>query len=364
MTNTTYASREPLRDEIDLISLLQSLWAQKWLIAITTLVVTLGAASFAFLSKPVYEARIGLLPPTLSDIADFNVARGAESGLEPFSAEDIFAVFIRNLQAEESRRQFFQDVYLPSLEEEQRSGSQDILYKQFAQVLRVKAPTKGQQEYVITVEHQDPLQAAEFIELYINQVTRQALDDMVQNTRSEVDVMRRQIQQQIKSLRESAKARRVDRVVKLREALVVAETVGLANPPVIGGQIAQQLSAFMDGDLMYMRGTKALRAEIEVLEKRASDDPFIPSLRDLQEKHDFYTALRATQENVAIYRQDGPLAIPDAAVKPKKAVILVLGVLLGGILGILIALTRQMFSNRYVESGENSSSASWPIGAT
>ena len=364
MTNATYPSRVSVGDEIDLVELLQSLWAQKWLIALVTLMVTLGAACYAFLSKPVYESRVAVLPPKLSDIAGFNVARDERKGLKPFSVDDVYAVFTRNLQAEDSRRQFFRDVYLPSLNEEQRSGSQDRLYKAFAGVLSVKAPSKNQPDrYVIAVEHNDPTQAAEWAKRYINQVTLKSLDDMLQTTRREVEVRSGQIQQQIKSLRGVAKIRRNDRLFQLKEALAVAEAVGLENPPVISGQVAEQLSAVMNGDLMYMRGAKALRAEINVLESRKSDDPFIPSLRDLEEQYNFYAGMQVVPEAVAISRQDGDVVTPDAPIKPKKALILMIGALLGGMLGGFVALVRLMLNKHSATTTEAlSTSTSQPIG--
>ncbi|WP_308367629.1 MULTISPECIES: Wzz/FepE/Etk N-terminal domain-containing protein [unclassified Microbulbifer] len=352
-------------DEIDLVALLQSLWAQKWLIALVTLVVTLGAASYAFLSKPIYESRIAVLPPTLSDIAGFNLGRDGRSGLKPFSVGDIYTVFTRNLQAEDSRRQFFRDVYLPSLDEEQRSGSQDRLYQAFAKVLSVKAPNKSQPDrYVIAVEHRDPAQAANWAKHYMDQVTRQSLDEMLQNIRREVEVKGRQVQQEIETLREFVKIRKNDRIFQLKEALTVAEAVGLANPPVISGQIAEQLSAIMNGDLMYMRGSKALRAEIEALENRTSDDPFIPSLRNLEEQYDFYAGIQVVPEKVAISRQDGAVVTPDAPIKPKKALILVLGILLGGMLGVFIALVRLMLSKNSATAQVLPTSISQSVGAT
>ncbi|MEN1480649.1 chain-length determining protein, partial [Pseudomonas aeruginosa] len=84
-------------------------------------------------------------------------------------------------------------------------------------------------------------------------------------------------------LRETAKLRREDRITQLREALKVADSLGLERPPIINDQMSEQLSAIMSGNLMYMRGSKALKEEILVLEARTSDDPFIPALRTLQE---------------------------------------------------------------------------------
>lgn len=347
MTSDACPGRVTAGDEIDLVELLQSLWSQKWLIVLITLMVTLGAASYAFLGKPVYESRIAVLPPALSDIAGFNLGRDVKSGLKPFSVDDIYTVFTRNLQAEGSRHQFFRGVYLPSLDEEWRSGSRDGPYEAFARVLSVKTPNKSQPErYVIIVGHSDPAQAAEWAKLYMDQVVRQSLDEILQNIRRELGVKGRQLQQEIDTLREFVKVRKNDRIIQLKEALTVAEVLGLANPPIISGQITEQLSAIMGGDLMYMRGSKALRAEIEVLGNRTSDDPFIPSLRNLEEQYNFYTGIQVAREEVAVSRQDGAVVTTDAPIKPKTVLILVLGILFGGILGVFIALVRLMFSKK------------------
>ncbi|WP_020411343.1 LPS O-antigen chain length determinant protein WzzB [Microbulbifer variabilis] len=335
-------------DEIDLIALVQSLWAQKWLIALVTLVVTLGAALYTFLSKPVYEARIGMLPPSLSDIAGFNLARGSKSGLRPFTVNEIFSEFTSNLQSEKSRRQFFEEVYVPSLDSDQRLGSQDRLYQKFAEVLRIEPPTKSQPAYIVIVEGHDAVESAEWARNYLDRVTRRSLTNILNHTQRESEVRVRQLQQELKTLREFAKIRKNDRLSKLREALAVANKVGLDSPPVISGQVAEQLSAFMDGNLMYMRGTKALKAEIEALENRASEDPFIPSLRFLEEQLGFLKGVQAlsSAEELAVSRQDGAVETPDAPVKPKKILILALGLLLGGLLGVVIAIVRLKLSNQ------------------
>ncbi|MFS1525558.1 LPS O-antigen chain length determinant protein WzzB [Microbulbifer sp. 2304DJ12-6] len=356
MTYTTDPGRVLEGDEIDLAALIQGLWAQKWLIMAATFVITLGAALYTFSSKPVYEARIAVLPPTLSDIAGFNLARGGKSGFTPFTVDDIYAVFTRNLQSEESRRQFFRDVYLPSLDSERRSGSQDQLYTGFGTVLKIKAPTKSQPAYFIVVERHDPAQAAKWAKDYLDQVTRQSITDVLSNTQREVEIRSQQIQKELKILREFAKTHKNDRIVKLREALTVAEAVGLERPPLISGQVAQQLAAFMDGELMYMRGTKALRAEIEALEGRASDDPFIPLLRNLEKQYSSLNGgFQVSPGNMAVSRPDGAVETPDKPIKPKKALSLVLGVLLGGMLGTFIALVRLMFSKQQLAVAQNSS---------
>lgn len=362
MNNAAYSSRVPVNDEIDLVELIKGLWAQKWLIALVTLVITLGAAAYAFLSKPVYEARVAVLPPSVSDVAAFNLVRNSKSGLAPYTVEDVYAVFTQELQSEENRRRFFNEVYLLSLDEERRMGSQEALYREFSNIFNVNEPSRSHSNFTVSVQNDDPIKAADWVGQYIDQVTQQALAQVLQNTRREVEIMGEQIQQEIKILRETAKTRREDHLMKLKEALAVAETVGLVSPPVIGGQIAEQLSAFMDGDLMYMRGTKALRAEIEGLEFRKSDDPFIPPLRGLEEQYRYLVSgIEVAPKNVRMFRQDGAVVTPDLPIKPKKALILMLGVLLGGMLGLFIALARLILSNRYTVAQVAPVAANWPV---
>ncbi|WP_223517297.1 LPS O-antigen chain length determinant protein WzzB [Pseudomonas sp. GL-B-19] len=348
MTNDISPRRTLRDDETDLVELLLSLWTQKWLIILVTLTITAGAALYAFLSKPVYEARISVLPPSLSNIAGFNLGRSGARGLVPFSVSDVYAVFTRNLQAEEVRRQFFREVYLPSLDAEQRSRSLDRLYMEFSGSLSVKAPDKNQPDrYVIVVERHDPGQAADWAKRYIDLTARQSLGEMLKNAQSELSVQAGNIERQIKSQRDTAKARRADRITQLQEALKVAEEVGLEKPPLITGRSNDsELAAFMGGSLMYMRGAKALRAELQVLKSRESDDPFISDLRNLQEQYELYAGVSLDPEGVAVFRQDGKIELPDAPIKPKKALILALGVVLGGMLGLFIALIRLMIKKR------------------
>ncbi len=349
MTEQTYPRQANSDDEIDLVELFYGLWTQKWLIVLITVVFAVGAASYAFLSKPVYEARAAMLPPSLSDIAGFSLGRTGEHGLKPFSVSDVYAVFTRNLQSEKSRRQFFREVYLPSLDDAQRSGSQDGLYKAFSEKFSVKAPDKNQPDrYSIVVEHYSPELASTWAKQYIDLVAERSLNEMLQNSERELAVQARNIEQQIKSERASAKARRDDRTRQLQEALTVAEAIGLDNPPVITGRVSNdsELSAFMDGSLMYMRGAKALRAEMQVLLARTSDDPFIPALRNLEARYQLFAGVSVDPGNVAVFRQDGDIDVPDQPIKPKKPLIVALGLVLGGMFGVFVALIRLMLRKR------------------
>ncbi len=334
-------------DEIDLFELVAAVWAQKVLLIGFIVVATAVAAAYAFLAKPVYEARLYLEPPTLNEIADFNYGRTRDAELTPYTINDVYGVYARNLQGESLRRAFFADVYLPSLTEGQRQGSQDALYSDFLNTLTISGPSKEMPDrYSVAVYGHDPVEATAWVRAFAARAGAQAKEEVITNLKREAEVRARNLDQQINTLQETESRVRNDAISRLQEALTVAKAIGLENPPIISGSVAVEITAAMDGQLTYMRGTKALSAEIKNLQERRSDDPFITNLRALQIKRSFYEALRVNADNVAVYRQDGSIDVPDRPIKPKKGLIIAGGFIAGGILGVLFALGRYLVALR------------------
>ncbi len=330
-------------DEIDLRELFANMWADRLLILLFTLVIGGAAAAYAYRLTPVYEAKSSLLPPRQSDIAGYNLGRRAAS-LPNFKVDDVYSIFTRNLISEAARRSFFREVYLPSLDEANRNQPQDRLWKRFNSELTVKAPdVKNRPEYFeVRVELKDPELAAQWSNLYVERAADLARSDMQQNVRQEIDTRVQEIERQIEVLREAALKQREDRIARLKEALTVADQVGMDAPQVTPGRTSSDgdLSSFVDGSLMYMRGAKAIRAELQVLEARESDDPFINELRGLQSQLVFLQRIVVKPDNVAVLTLDSAAEVPETPIKPNKVRILALGVVLGGMLGIFIALMR------------------------
>lgn len=342
-----HASSAHAADEIDLFELAAALWAQKFLILFIVLVSTAGAASYAFLGKPVYEARIFTQPPTFNGIADFNYGRTKEAELVPYTISDVYSVFTRTLQSESLRRAFFTDVYLPTLSAEQRASSQDALYGDFLDTLSVGLPGKDQPDrYSVVVRGHDPAQAADWAKAFAARAGALAEQEMITNVTRESEVRARNLDQQITILQETEGKVRNDAITRLEEAQRVAQAIGLQNPPIITGNVSAEVSATMDGQLTYMRGTKALSAEIKNLKERTSDDPFIENLRSLQIKRSFFQSLQIRPENVSVYRQDGPVDVPDRPIKPKKVMIIAAGLVGGAVVGILVGLFQFFLARR------------------
>ncbi|WLH47906.1 LPS O-antigen chain length determinant protein WzzB [Pseudomonas beijingensis] len=330
-------------DEIDLIALARGLWCQKWLILVITLLVTAGAAAYALLSKPVYEVKLFIMPPTQNGIAELNYGRGKSTELDTYSIKHVYDVFARNLQGESLRQNFFNEVYLPSLDESQRKGALDRLYERFSRELVVKGAGKDTPDrFAVTVQGGDPIKATEWVKAYVARASEAAESELIKNVTTEASVRARNLEQRIISLRETAQRIREDRIQQLREALKIAETIGLTTPTV-NSSAAVDITVDTGNKMDYQRGSKALAAEVSALEARASDDAFISDLRTLQMRYNFYRKLSIDPERISVYRQDGSVEVPESPIKPRKSLILVLGVLAGLLSGGFVALIRYVF---------------------
>lgn len=342
--------RRGVSEEIELFALIEVLWKRKLMIILTAAIVTAGAAAYAMFTIPIYEAKVVIHSPTQNDISQLNYGRGGKSGLPMFSVKDVYDIYLRNLQSESVRQEFFRKVFLPSLPDAERNGSKDELYARFNNVLRVAGANKNApNRYVVQVELSDPEQAAKWVVQYAQLAGDHAKREVTKDARADAMVKANNLEQQITASRESARKIRQDEIAQLAESLKVAKSIGLEKPPIISNSLSAEVSAGMDGSLTYMRGSKALEAEIDNLQRRVSDDPFVNNLRQRQEALTFYRSLQIDPSVIEVYRQDGALESPDKPVRPRKVLIVVLGLLVGIALGVLLVVFHQVLFGARVE---------------
>ncbi|MNH16214.1 ECA polysaccharide chain length modulation protein [compost metagenome] len=171
-----------------------------------------------------------------------------------------------------------------------------------------------------------------------------AKKSLVEDADTEVKVLVKNLEQQIRSAREAARKQREDQIARLEEALKVAKAVNLSKPPIIASGLNTEVSGGMQGVLTYMRGSQALEAELANLRARQSDDPFVADLREVQEKLDFYRNLHLNPAVIEVFQQDGAIEVPDSPVRLRKLLIVVGGVFAGLVLGVLLATFTHLVS--------------------
>ncbi|WP_238996092.1 Wzz/FepE/Etk N-terminal domain-containing protein [Azotobacter chroococcum] len=202
----------------------------------------------------------------------------------------------------------------------------------------------------------------------------------------EADALERaQLQDELDALRNELRTRRNNRIAQLNEATRIATSLNIRKPttPNAMGEAAKaaqgnviRTEVHNQEIPLYFMGTEALEAERDALEKRRSDDFTSPRIAEIQKRlrlletnrqvemlkqrkdkdEDLFLndldkligeaarlrGLKVDFSNLALVKVDQLAVEPIKPVKPKKLLILALGLVLGGMLGVFVALVRGM----------------------
>lgn len=200
----------------------------------------------------------------------------------------------------------------------------------------------------------------------------------------EADSLKRaDLQDELKALRQQLKTRRDNRVAQLDEAIRIAKALGISKPATPsslgeGDRVAQgnviRTEVNNQQIPLYFMGSEALEAErnallqrrsddftepriaqiakemqllannrqIEIINKRENEDLFLKGLASWREEAARLRNLNVDASTLKLVTIDQLAMQPVKPIKPKKALILALGLVLGGMLGLFIALLRYM----------------------
>lgn len=305
--------------EASLQQLLGELWSRKLRILLVAALFAAVAGVYVSLVPPVYEARAVVEPPSKRDIANLNKGRRDMVDRPLFTVDDVFGTYVRVLQSERLRREFFETVYVSQVVKHDVDGTMEDLYAIFNRLLVVRE-IKGSSHWRFSVQirARDPQRAADWLARYTSMAGELARDEIIRDIQADLRIRIADLEGRISSDRESATQRREDQIARLSEALSVARSIDLQQPPLVSQGLASEIFSSLNGPLNYMRGSKALEAEILNLKQRTSDDPYIASLRERQSELAFYSHLEFDPASVTVYRQDGAVRVPNRPVSPVK----------------------------------------------
>lgn len=353
MQNNNPNSRQA--DEIDLLQLCGTLWAGKWLVVCFMAIAALLASLYVFfVAQPRYALSVYLDAPAATSLEGLNKGRQLADAsnrkrererqpldLDPYTPEQVFAVFSRTLFSSDANQQFLHQV-LNYPQHEQISSS---AIEQNDWRVKVSPPDpKGRNQYKLTVMAEDSALTQTHLAQFLGIAQVEAMANILDEARNTVALHVNSIESIMATQRAAALKQRQDRIAQLREALIVAEAIAQANPQLNLGRSSSPpaLSSYLDGSELYARGARALKAELEVLEARENDDPFIADLRAKEAVLEKLKAIAPDTSALMLYAIDGQVLVPENPVQPRKALILALALVLGGILGVFWVLIRNM----------------------
>ena len=328
-------------DEINLFDLFRTLAGHKWLIAACTAAATGIGLLYALLATPIYKVETSLIPPTLSDVAALQIAGDSAT------PETLFKRFSTALDSKSLRRDFFlhhggQQKLAPEAKTDKELRT---AFNSFDGSLTWKDGT-------LTMVGTDPKLITDVLNDFVQASEQKVRENVVADLQAENRTRTALINQTINARLAAASQALTNRMTQLQEAIAIAKRLGISeyklptvstNPK--GDSIGDAVATVEIP--LYMRGTKALQAELDALHERKDNAAFVPGLNKLKQELLQLKSQSIQAKDFRLMRVDEAALTPDRPFEPRRKLI-VLGSLLAGVLlgFIAVFLTESFVRNK------------------
>ncbi|EGQ9189641.1 LPS O-antigen chain length determinant protein WzzB [Vibrio cholerae] len=351
----------PANDEIDLKELFVALWQGKWLIIITTLLFSVAAIGYALNAQEWWSAKATVSQPQLQGIASYQQAVKRYQPLFDVYQEDgsiivsealdllidpevIFKRFIQEFNANGTKRRFMQTnstfltLQKQMLEQNNDPEVMQTLYEEWFERIQASAVDKKANDiFTLSFQSVDKASSLTLLNDYIQFVNQTLNQQLNANLISTLAAKYGELTQQEKNLQQQAQLRLHVELERTQYALNIAEAADIKQPVQNLGE--QEIFAINIG-------SRALKAKVDALKSIKDLSVFEPRLAILQSKlsqFDLETLSAEAKWSVnGFYYLDQPEQ-PLTRDKPKSALIVVLGGMLGGMFGVAMVLVRFAF---------------------
>ncbi len=365
MSNSTYQTHSfQDDDEIDLFELAEKLWARKLLIIGITALASLIAVGAAMLLPPTWQSEAKIYTASTADLSELNnldteVSTGNSS--QQTTPDDAYNLYYRFLTSPSTLRLVFKESGLEQQTlDNNKSSHKEIAsaaaFQTFNENLSISQanPSKGGSEYIsITFDSKDQLFTANLINNFLLPIANErTVSRLRQNLNADRSSYYTQINKIIKETEQQYISDNKFERAQLEEALSISEGANLEAPLINDLSALGNNQTYLLGSNIIISRLKVLKDETQrfrLLTKPLPDDadrPMLASVSRLYNKQQRLKNLDTTLTNLKVVTIDEPATVPFSPIKPKKALIIALGVVLGGMLGVFIALIQIAIASR------------------
>jgi len=315
--NAVMRSNDP--EQIDLIDLLVQLWRGKWLIAVFVAIALILAGLYLAFAKEKWTSTAIITQPDAAQIGSYSNALNILYGSNAPKLTEIQASVITRYNASFS------------------ALSQTLENGAVPESLTIEPTVKGQDiplsiKYVSSSAEAAQKQVAQYIQQIDEQIQKELEVDLNDNIKQQVTSLNDVLGNQETIAQEQKDVR----IKQITEALKYAEAANITTPKIQQTQDVTQ-------ETMFLLGTEALQSMIA----HESSRPLTLSDSYYQNKQKLLDIqkLKIDPSTIHAYRYVMKPDLPIRRDSPKRSLVLVLAVLLGGIVGSGIVLGRNALRN-------------------
>lgn len=306
-------------EQIDFIDLVMQLWRGKWTVAaFVTVAIFLAGAYLAF-AKEQWTSTAIITQPDAAQIATYNTALNILYGnAAPAMLESQLRVVAR-----------FNSSF--------SALAQSLDNQQEPEKLTIDVAVKGQAlplvvSYAAETAEAAQKQLAQYIQQVDEQTAKELDIDLKDNIKLQITTLNDSLQNQEKVAQEQKDLR----IKQISEALKFAQAAKITAPQIQQTQDVTQ-------DTMFLLGSEALSSMIQ----NESTRPLVFSPAYYQTKQNLLDIqnLNVDPTTIHVYRYVMKPDLPIRRDSPKRTIIMILSVLLGGAIGAGVVLGRNALSN-------------------
>ena len=306
-------------EQIDLLDLVLQLWRGKWTIAIFVVVFIALAVGYLSVAKEKWTSNAIIAQPDAAQIATYSNALNILYGSAAPSMLDIQTRAIGRFNSSFS------------------ALSQALENQEEPEKLTIAPTVTGQPlplsiSYTSTSAEAAQKQFAQFIQEVDEQTAKELAVDLKDNIKEQIKTLNDSLQNQEKVAQEQKDLR----IKQIAEALKNAEAAKITSPQLQQTQDVTQ-------ETLFLLGSEGLKSMIDNEASRPLVFPtaYYQTRRNLLDIQN----LNVNPDTIHVYRYVMKPDLPVRRDSPKKAVILVLAVLLGGMIGSGVVLGRNALRN-------------------
>lgn len=312
-------------DGIRLIELWYVLVRRKYTVLCSVVITTICALIYAISATPVYKTEAIVYPPSIKDLQAFNI-----KGINEASVDYVYGIFKRNLISKETVQLVFYETMQGEKTAEVQSKSYKTKLKDIKKGISISILDDKEVGKIskVALEYlqEDRELLKDFPVQVVNKTMEKTKDEIISLIKTNIEVRKKDLQQEIIMLRRKAKEERMDKIVRmenadkleqkqindkikalrltaekkrmdrieiLKKAAAIAHELKIKDPidyklkrinAAFSGKSPIMTDISYNDAQLYKLGFEAIEAEIKSLNNVTSDDPFITDLRDLQAK--------------------------------------------------------------------------------
>ena len=341
----THNSQLAYDDEIDLFQICADLWQKRVLITLVALAVLACGVSYAYWAPEVYKAEARLLPAPVSSLSELTAVDDLiwNDRVSPGGAFDLTNQYLASMEVKKALlnsptiAEYIDDAFPESTERDKLASLSKRMVVLLPNIKKKRSSTE------VSIEWHDPVQAAELVNTWVELAMNGARSELITNARGSLDDEIEKVSEKIKVKEALVLSQLSIELLKLADAKKIAVKNGLVDPVDLATESLVTDRSFLTNVMelrsLYLLGSKALSSEIEILEKRKEGfDKYDPALTELKEHRMSLERIVLEEGLVLTANIDARAVPPEARLKPKRTMIMLVSVFLGTMVGFFVAL--------------------------